>query len=51
VQILASCLAIWDHAVSGITNKSLCAWMTGLPGLPYAMTRACYDLARLRGNG
>jgi hypothetical protein len=25
--------------------------MTGLPGVPYAMTQACYDLAPLRGNG
>jgi hypothetical protein len=25
--------------------------MTGLRGVPYAMSQACYDLARLRGNG
>ena len=25
--------------------------MTGLPGAPYGMTQACYDLARLRRNG
>jgi hypothetical protein len=50
VQALAGCLAVWDHVVSGITNKSLRAWMTGLRGVPYAMTQACYDLARLRGN-
>src|SRR5215472_2979907 len=45
------CLATWDHAVSGITNKSLRAWMTGLRGVPYAMSQASCDLARLRGNG
>ena len=51
VQALAGCLATWDHAVNGITNKSLRAWMTGLRGVPYSMTQASYDLARLRGNG
>ena len=51
VQALAGCLAVWDHAVNGITNKSLRAWMTGLLGVPYAMNQASYDLARLRGNG
>jgi hypothetical protein len=50
-QALAGCLAVWDHAVSGITNKSLRAWMTGLRGVPYTMSQASYDLARLRGNG
>ena len=50
VQALAGCLAVWDHAVTGITNKSLRSWMTGLLGVPYAMTQASYDLARLRGN-
>ena len=43
--------ATCDHAVSGITNKSLRAWMTGLRGVPYAISQASYDLARLRGNG
>ncbi len=38
-------------AVTGITNRSLRALMTGLPGAPYTMTQACYDLARLRRNG
>ena len=51
VQALAGCLAVWDFAVNGITNKSLRAWMTGLRGVPYAMSQASYDLARLRGNG
>ena len=51
VQALAGCLAVWDMAVSGITSKRLRAWMTGLRGVPYAMSQASYDLARLRGNG
>ena len=38
-------------AVTGITNKSLRALMTGLLGQPYTMTRASYDLTRLRRNG
>ena len=29
VQALAGCLAVWEMAVSGITNKSLRAWMAG----------------------
>jgi hypothetical protein len=37
-------------AVTGITNKSLRAWMTGLPGEPYTMSQASYDLARLTRN-
>jgi len=51
VQALAGCLAVWDFAVTGITNESLRAWMTRLRGVPYTMTPASYDLARLRGNG
>ena len=51
VQALAGCLAIWDFAVNGITNKRLRAWMTGLRGAPYTMNQASYDLARLRRNG
>ena len=51
MQALAGCLAIWDFAVNGITNKSLRAWMTGLRGVPYSMNQASYDLARLRRNG
>jgi hypothetical protein len=39
-------------AVTGITNKSLRALMTGLlDGIDYTMNRASYDLARLRTNG
>jgi hypothetical protein len=50
VQALPGCLTVWDHAVHGITNKSLRAWMTGLRGTPYSMNQASYDLARLRRN-
>ena len=39
-------------AVTGITNKSLRALMTGLlGGTAYTMNQASYDLARLRVNG
>ena len=39
-------------AVTGITNKSLRALMTGLlGGSAYTMNQASYDLARLRVNG
>ncbi len=50
-QALAGTLAVLGFAVTGITNKSLRAWMTGLPGEPYTMTKASYDLARLSRNG
>ena len=51
VQALAGALAVTICAVTGITNRSLRALMTGLLGVPYAMTQASYDLARLRRNG
>jgi hypothetical protein len=51
VQALAGALAVTVCAVTGITNRSLRALMTGLLGVPYAMTQASYDLARLRRNG
>jgi hypothetical protein len=51
VQALAGTLAVLGFAVTGITNQSLRAWMTGLLGQPYPMTRASYDLTRLRRNG
>ena len=35
-------------AVTGITNKSLRALVTGLLGTDYSMNQASYDLARLR---
>ncbi|MDQ3905651.1 MAG: hypothetical protein M3300_09470, partial [Actinomycetota bacterium] len=38
-------------AVTGITNKSLRALMTGLLGSSYGMNRASYDLTQLRRNG
>jgi hypothetical protein len=50
VQALAGALAVTLCAVTGITNRSLRALMTGLPGAPYGMAQACYDLARLRRN-
>jgi hypothetical protein len=50
VQALAGALATSLLAVTGITNKSLRALMTGLLAEPYTMTRASYDLTRLRRN-
>jgi len=51
VQALAGALCVTVGAVTGITNKSLRALMTGLLGTPYTMTQASYDLARLARNG
>ena len=51
VQALAGALAVGLLAVTGITNKSLRALMTGLLGASYSMNRASYDLTRLRRNG
>ena len=51
VQALAGALGHTLLAVTGITNKSLRALMTGLLGEPYPMSRASYDLTRLRRNG
>jgi hypothetical protein len=50
VQALAGALARTLCAVTGITNKSLRALMTGLLGTPYTMNQASYDLARLARN-
>ena len=50
VQALAGALCQTLLAVTGITNKSLRAWMTGLLAEPYSMNRASYDLTRLRRN-
>jgi hypothetical protein len=50
VQALAGALSVTLCAVTGITNRSLRALMTGLLGAPYGMTQASYDLARLRRN-
>ena len=51
VQALAGALCHTLLAVTGITNKSLRALMTGLLVEPYPITRASYDLTRLRRNG
>jgi len=51
VQALAGALSVSLLAVTGITNKSLRALMTGLLGESYPMSRASYDLTRLRRNG
>ena len=51
VQALAGALCVTLCAVTGITNRSLRALMTGLLGTPYGMTQASYDLARLARNG
>ena len=51
VQALAGALCCTLLAVTGITNTSLRAVMTGLLGDDYNMTRASYDLTRLRRNG
>ena len=50
VQALADALCVTLCAVTGITNRSLRALMTGLLGAPYSMAQASYDLARLRRN-
>jgi hypothetical protein len=52
VQALAGALCTSVLAVTGITNKSLRALMTGLLGdTNYTINQASYDLARLRTNG
>jgi hypothetical protein len=52
VQALAGALCTCVLAVTGITNKSLRALMTGLlDGTDYTTNQASYDLARLRVNG
>ena len=51
VQALAGALCVTLCAVTGITNRSLRALMTGLLGVPYGITQASYDLARLRRKG
>jgi hypothetical protein len=51
VQALAGALSVSLLAVTGITNQSQRALMTGLLGQPYPTSRASYDLTRLRRNG
>jgi hypothetical protein len=51
VQALAGAIACMLFTVTGITNRSLRALMTGLLHRPYSMNQASYDLARLARNG
>jgi hypothetical protein len=51
VQALAGATAAMLHTVTGITNRSLRAQMTGLLHRPYSMNQASYDLSRLARNG
>ena len=51
VMALAGTLASTLFAVTGITNKSLRALMTGLLGTAYSVNQASYDLGRLSRNG
>src|SRR5262249_41308344 len=51
VQALAGATAAMLHTVTGITNRSLRAQMTGLLHRPYSMNQASYDLTRLTRNG
>jgi hypothetical protein len=51
VQALAGATAAMLFTVTGITNRSLRALMTGLLNRPYSMNQASYDLARLARNG
>ncbi len=46
VQALAGSLAVLGLAVTGITNKSLRAWMSGLLGQPYTMPGSCKEITR-----
>jgi len=51
VQALAGALGAMLFTVTGITNRSLRALMTGLLHRPYSMNQASYDLSRLARNG
>ena len=51
VQALAGATAAMLFTVTGITNRSLRALMTGLLHRPYSMNQASYDLSRLARNG
>jgi hypothetical protein len=51
VQALAGAAAAMLFTVTGITNRSLRALMTGLLHRPYSMNQASYDLSRLARNG
>ncbi|MCW3820835.1 hypothetical protein ONA91_41085 [Micromonospora sp. DR5-3] len=51
VMALAGALTTCVHAVTGLSNRSLRALMTGLHGAPYSIGQASYDLRRLRLKG
>jgi hypothetical protein len=51
VMALAGALATHVHTVTGLSNRSLRALMTGLLGVPYTIGQASYDLRRLRLKG
>jgi hypothetical protein len=51
VMALAGALTTCVHAVTGLSNKSLRAFMTGLLDAPYTIGQASYDLRRLRLKG
>jgi len=51
VQALAGATAAMLFTVTGITNRSLRALMSGLLHRPYSMSQASYDLSRLARNG
>ena len=51
VQALAGAIAAMLFAVTGITNRSLRALITGLLHRPYRLNQASYDLSRLARNG
>ena len=51
VQALAGATGVMLFTVTGITNRSLRALMTGLLHRPYSMNQASYDLSRLAHNG
>jgi hypothetical protein len=51
VMALAGALATCVHAVTGLSNRSLRALMTGLLDAPYTIGQASYDLRRLRLKG
>ena len=51
VQALAGATAAMLFTVTGITNRSLRALMTGLLHRPHSMNQASYDLSRLARNG
>jgi hypothetical protein len=51
VRALAGAIAAMLFTVTGITNRSLRALMTGLLHRPCSMNQASYDLSRLARNG